>query len=517
MSGLESLSTHYDVAVIGGGVQGAAAALEATRLGWDVLLVERNDFCSATSANSLRIIHGGLRYLQSANIRRSRESAREQQRLLASAPQLVRPVDCLMGTDGSLTRGRLAMALGLWFYDNVVCLGLASRTPGRLLSAAEADRLVGMNVFGHCTGAALWRDAQVLDSERLVLAYLKSAERAGARILNYTAAIRVTPGEPNRMEMRDVFTGQARVVQAGVVIDTGSFIAPYPFWCRAVNLVLDREFPDYALGLKLSSRERKSGRLFFATPLAGRTIVGTWYFPDCADSPDRLASAELDRCLADVRELLPELDVQDDDVSRVHLGRLPVSDPSDPLSLLDKPVIRSLAPGRVIGVTSVKFTTARPTAKKAMRKSGLIGGCEPRLTTPWYGTGPPPELTERTVRDCFAEGGEAAQGEPVIRRLCRHYGAVAAEIAKTAVEMPRGFERIPECEGIRAEIDYCIDHEHCRTLADFLLRRSGMASLGMPPDAAVEYCAAVMADRFGWGAGRAAAEIDRLKACFGYG
>ncbi|HSH41433.1 MAG TPA: FAD-dependent oxidoreductase [Arenicellales bacterium] len=509
------LSGRFDLAVIGGGVHGAAAALEATRLGWKVLLVERSDFCSGTSANSLRIIHGGLRYLQSASIRRSRESAREQHRLLESAPQMVRPLDCLMGTDASLARGRAAMAIGLWFYDRIVCLGLSDRTPGRLLPAAEAGRLAGVDVFRHCTGAAQWRDARVVDSERLVLAYLLTAEREGACILNHTAVVDVSPGTPATLEIRDAFSGETRTVQADQVIDTAAFIEPHRYWSRAVNLVLDKRVSDYALGLKLGGADREAGRLFFATPLGGRTAVGTWYFPDRADSPEQLAPAELDRCLSDVRELLPDLDLRDSDVSRVHLGRLPVRDPSDPLSLLDKPVIRSLSrDGRIVGVTGVKFTTAHPTAVKALRKAGLASGREPRQTIPWYGTGLPLDTIERRVRNRLAEAGQAALSDIVARRLSRQYGSAAAAIAKLAVEIPRGCERIPECDGLRAEIDYCIDNEHCRTLSDFLVRRSGIGSLARPPAAAVEYCAGVMADRFGWDAGRVAAEIDHLTASF---
>lgn len=513
MSEPPGLNGRCDVAVIGGGVHGAAAALEATRLGWDVLLVEKNDFCSATSANSLRIIHGGLRYLQSGNIRRSRESAVEQHRLLESAPHLVRPLTCLMGTDRSLTRGRLAMSLGLWFYDSFVCLGLPGRTRGRLLSPGEAQSLVGLSAFDGCTGAAMWRDAQVIDSERLVLTYLKSAERRGARVLNYSEAVGVSGGGPSVLEVRDVFTDQTSTIRADVVIDTASFVEPHRAWTRAVNLVLNRRFPEYALGMKLSGRGREAGRLLFATPADGRTIVGTWYFPDRAESPERLSPPELRRCLSDVRELLPDLGVKDDDVARVHLGRLPARDPSDPLSLLESPVIRPLPDNdRVICVTGVKYTTAGSTARKTMRKAGLAGARAPRETSPWYGAGPPREMTERAVRSRFAESGAAADHEPVVRRLCRQYGSVAASIAETAAELPNGFDRIPQCAGIRAEIAYCIEHEHCRTLADFLMRRSGIASLGAPPDAAVRYCAAAMAERLGWDDARVRVEIDDLEA-----
>lgn len=516
MSDFRDLKAHYDVVVIGGGVHGAAVALEATRLGWHVLLVERGDFCAATSANSLRIIHGGLRYLQSADLRRSRESAREQLALLDSVPHLVKPLTCLMATDRSLSRGRLAMGLALWFYDNVVCMGLKNRPRGGVLSAAEADRLVDMNAFDRASGAALWHDAQVVDSERLVLTYLKSAECAGAHIRNYTAATDVTPGGGPTVTIRDVFTGESHAVRAGVVIDTAGFIEPHGAWTRAVNLVLDRPFPDCALGMKLAGRTGEADRLLFATPLAGRTLIGTWYFADQPERPAEPASSEVEQCFSDVRTLLPGLGADDDDVCRVHFGRLPVRDASKPLSLLEKPVIRALSDDhRLISVTGVKYTTARPTARKALRRAGLSGGREPRSTSPWYGAHTAPEAAERALRGRFAQGDGAGADEPLVGRLYRQYGSVAAAVMETARGMPDGFERIPACDGIRAEIDYCIEHEHCRTLADFVLRRSGIGSLGRPAEGTLEYCAAVMAGRLGWNAARVRSEIEAVNASYG--
>lgn len=514
MSRLEKLSGRFDVAVIGGGVHGAAAALEAVRRGCRVLLVERGDFAAATSANSLRIIHGGLRYLQSADLRRSRESAGEQRELLATAPHLVAPLPCLMATGRSLKRGRLAMRLGLWFYDHGICAGLPRRSGGRLVTTAEANRRVGMSLFDGFSGAALWHEARVTDAERLVLTYLKTAERAGAVVLNYTEAAGVAPGEPNTLEMRDLATGRSHEARADAVIDTASLLAPHRYWARAANLVLARPFPDCAVGMNLEGRAGEAGRLLFAVPLAGRLAVGTWYFEDRPDAGPGLSPAELEVCLADARRILPGLDLQQEDVARIHVGRLPVRGAADPLSLLERPVIRPVAGGRrIVTVTGVKYTTARPTARKALRQAGLGGA--PRVETrPWYGGGLPPDMVKRTVGARFADHGEDSEAAPVIERLCRQYGDVAVAIAELAAVRSGGFERIPGGDGIRAEIDYCIEHEHCRTLADFLLRRSGLGAAGTPPRATIDYCAAVMAERLGWGDDRVDDEVAATRASY---
>lgn len=513
MSSLAGLNERYDVVVVGGGVHGAAAVLEASRLGYDALLVERSDFCSSTSSNSLKIIHGGLRYLQSADVRRSRESALEQSRLLDSAPHLVRILPCVMGVERSLSRGRLAVSLGLWLYDNLVCVGLANRRGGRLLSLPEAGRLVDGNVFECCTGAALWHDAQVLDSERLVMTYLKTAERAGARVLNYVSATAAVSGGAVAVELEDAITGASGRIHGDVLIDTASFLDPHRHWNRAVNLVVNRKFPDVGLALKLNGESRDSGRMLFATPLWDKTIIGTWYFPDRPGDPPALQESELDRCLRDTRDLLPWLEVADRDVSCIHVGRLPVKDSADPLSLLERPVVRAVnRDRRMISVTGVKYTTAGPTATRALRAAGLAGKGEARGTEPWYGTGRPGESIEAAVKDHWTARSGEDPDEAVIRRLCRQYGAVAVDIATTAARLPGGFERIPGCDAIRAEIHYCIEAEYCRSLADYILRRSGIGSLGAPPDETLVYCAAAMGRCFGWSNGRIAAEIGNVKA-----
>lgn len=512
MSALADLKPRYDVVVVGGGVHGAAAALEAAELGREVLLLERDDFCSGTSANSLKIIHGGLRYLQTMDLRRSRESAREQARLLHRAPHLVEPMACLIGTEPSIARGRLAMGLGLWLYDNVVRLGLPGHPHGRLLTLEQARGMAGRNCFDGCTGAALWYDARVRDTERLVLTYLKTAERAGARLVNYVCVDRVDHDGEVTLTVRDVDTGETATVAAGAVLDTASFAAPHPHWARAVNLVLGRRLLDCAVGLRLPDG---AGRLLFATPAGDATIVGTWYFADTGPAPGGLRREEMQRCLADIRALFPGADLSEQDVAAVHLGRLPVRDSRRPLSLLEKPVVRAVAgDSRVLSVTGVKYTTAGLTARKALECAGLAGTA-PRESdgrAPWYGAAPAPGEVGRVVRERLAPRLKEPGGGAVVERLCRQYGAVAIDIAEAAMTRPDGVERIPGCDAINAEIGYCIEHEYCRTVGDFLLRRSGLGALGAPPPQAARYCAGVMARHFGWTPARVERELRDLDA-----
>ena len=101
----------YDLLVVGGGIYGACVARDAALRGLSVALVEKSDFGAATSANSLKIIHGGLRYLQHADFMRMRESVKEQQVLMRIAPHLVHPLPVLIPTYGHWLQGKEAFAL----------------------------------------------------------------------------------------------------------------------------------------------------------------------------------------------------------------------------------------------------------------------------------------------------------------------------------------------------------------------------------------------------------------------
>ena len=122
-------SGTHDLIVVGGGLHGACIAWDAALRGLRVALVERDDFGAATSANSLRIVHGGLRYLARGDLRRMRESIRERSALLRIAPTLVQPLPVLVPTTGHGTHGRLALAAALRLNDLCSLIATAASTP----------------------------------------------------------------------------------------------------------------------------------------------------------------------------------------------------------------------------------------------------------------------------------------------------------------------------------------------------------------------------------------------------
>jgi glycerol-3-phosphate dehydrogenase len=193
-----------------------------------VAVVERDDFGGATSANSLRIAHGGLRYMARGEIARMRESIRERAVLLRLAPGLVVPFPVLVPTQGWTAQSRLAMRLALAMNDLTSAganrgLDRDHRIPsGRVLSRSEAVRLFPPLAARALTGAALWHDARIRGAERLTLSFVRSAAERGAAAANYAQVERflTESGAVQGVEAEDRTTGAILRIRARAVAIT---------------------------------------------------------------------------------------------------------------------------------------------------------------------------------------------------------------------------------------------------------------------------------------------------------
>ena len=163
----------FDVLVVGGGIYGLTIAYDAAQRGLSVALVERDDFGSGASFNHLRTIHGGLRYLQSIDVGRARESVRERRTVARIAPQAVRPLPFAVPLYRSLTRGKMVMRAG-FALDRIVSAGRNRGVPashrlpgGRVVGRSSAiQRFPGLRRRG-LTGAAIFHDYVTTEPDRL--------------------------------------------------------------------------------------------------------------------------------------------------------------------------------------------------------------------------------------------------------------------------------------------------------------------------------------------------------------
>jgi glycerol-3-phosphate dehydrogenase len=252
-------STRHDLLVIGGGILGACLAWDAALRGLKVALVERGQLGGATSANSLRIIHGGLRYLVRGDLRRMRESIRERSALLRIAPGLVQPFPVAIPADTPGYPNRVGLRLGLALNDLLSAGRNRHLVPsrhlpaGRTLSPGELTALCpGLGPLARA-GGALWFDALMSRPEQLTRAFVRSATEHGGLLAENACAERFTSsgGRVLSVAIRDCQSGGFQEVAAGQVILaagpwTGELLA------RAVGpAVASWEMARHALGLNL--------------------------------------------------------------------------------------------------------------------------------------------------------------------------------------------------------------------------------------------------------------------------
>ena len=515
---LDSLAaTELDLLVIGAGIHGAFAAWDAARRGWRVGLVDRGDFGGATSANSLKIVHGGFRYLQHGDVARLRESSAARAALLELAPHLVEPLPCVMPTYGSTTRGPLALGAALAAYE-VLSLGARGRSAearriprGRLLDVEEFARHAGPLALPGARGGAVWYDALLQSPDRLLIAVVRSAARDGADVANYvhaTRLLRVVDGARERVvgaRLRDE-QGREVDVRARLTLVAASegaralavTAAALPPFARACNVVLNREPPAAAVAIPVDGARR----LLFAVPWRGRLMLGTSQHDEAVTNAGERAVYEL---LGAVNRALPALELRDDEVALVHEGLLPGT--AD--RLLDRPVLidheaREGVPG-MLTMIGVKWTTAQRTAARAVTL------CAQRLRAD---RGPAPaRLVGAPANGAGGRGPDAPGG--IEAHLWTLYGTECREVTTIAGESPQlAAPLAPGEQTIGAEIAWTARTEMVRHLADVVLRRTGLGSGGHPGATALAAAARLAAQALGWDAARTSTELALVERVY---
>ena len=517
----------YDVLVIGGGVHGLAIAYEAASRGLTTALVEASDFGSGASFNHQKTVHGGLRSLQSGRIDRAREAVRERRALARIAPWLLRPLPFLVGTYRSLTRNRLALRAA-FRLDAVIG---RNRNDGvepelhlpvaRLVSKAATLKLFPGIRKERLTGGAQWYDYQIVESDRLTVAFATAADRAGADLANYVEAMApIREGAAVAgMRVRDLLTGAEVDVRARATVNAagagaGTVMRMFGVdrvvpLMKAMNLVTSKRASDMAL-----AAPGTDGRMLTLVPWRGRALVGTSHSEHFVQpSASGVTSAEVDAFVASANHAFPALGLTRADVTLVHRGLVPAMKGAD-----GRPELRSSSeihdhakegvPG-AFSVIGVKYTSARGVAQRAVTSIAhrLHKRVAPSRTAlavlPGAGIADHEALAIETTR---AVGLDVPL--PLIRHLIGRYAEAGAEIIKLMAE--RAEWRAPLGEStaaIGAEVIYAIRHEMAVHLTDIVIRRTALGAAGHPGAEILHAGAWLAAAELGWDTSRRAQEV----------
>jgi glycerol-3-phosphate dehydrogenase len=438
---------RWDLLIIGGGIYGVTLALEAAHEGLRPLLVERDDFGQHTSWNSLRIVHGGFRYLQTLDLPRFQESVTERRWFLKNFPEHVRPLACLLPLYGRGLRRPPILAVALRLNDTLTMrrndgVQTDRHLPaGRVLTAEETESIFPLVRRAGLRGGAQWWDAGMEDSQRLLIEVLRWAVAQGACALNYVEAreLRLEGGRVTGIEARDAVSGATLSLRADTVVNCAG-----P-WCRelaqrfdrndpalfrpslAFNVLLDREPPATTHAVAVEP-PRRGARTYFLHPWKGRLLAGTFHAPRPGGFDQGAPEAELiHRLLADLSAAMPEArPLAESEVRRVLWGLLPAAaDGVDDLAVRERIVdhARRGGPRGLYSVSGVKFTTARRVAEKTLAR---IRGGRPRSRSPFPPRGEPPAGTSwEEMRELLASDPAAARD--IARRIAREEAVVRVE------------------------------------------------------------------------------------------
>jgi glycerol-3-phosphate dehydrogenase len=514
---------RFDIVVVGGGVTGAGAALDAATRGLRVALVEATDYAAGASSKSSKLIHGGLRYLEMLDFALVREALTERGLLLTTlAPHLVKPVPFLW----PLTRRgweRPYVGVGLLLYDTMG--GRRAVPRARHLSRTGALRLAPALRPDALVGGVQFYDAQEDDARVVaVLASTAAAHSAAMATCMRMDDLITDAGRVAGILASDLLTGSGLEIRARhVVLATGAWtgerggsgggLTVRP--SKGVHIVVPRD--RIAMNTGLLTRTEKS--VLFVIPWGGHWLIGDtdteWPF-----APDHPAAsrADIDYLLAKVNHMLRE-PLTANDIEGVFAGLRPLvaaGAGADTSKLSREHAVRSPSPGLSV-IAGGKYTTYRVMARDLIDvavRDLAAGTGEPGVPVPASRTHEVPLAGADGYHRLWAAREQIATSARLtvtqVERLLGRYGSDLTELLDLMAKTPRLKEPLPGSGPyLGAEIAYACSHEGAVHLDDVLARRTRIRIEIRDRGAEVApHAAALMAAELGWDAARTAAEVS---------
>ncbi|GGV25143.1 glycerol-3-phosphate dehydrogenase/oxidase [Streptomyces spectabilis] len=489
----------YDLLVIGGGILGISTAWHAAQSGLRVALVDAGDFAGATSSASSKLLHGGLRYLQTGAVKLVAENHFERRAVSRQvAPHLANPLTFYLPVYKGGPHGAAKLGAGVFAYSALSAFGDGV---GHLLSPAKAAQDVPELRTDNLKAVAVYGDDQMNDA-RMALMTVRAAVEAGAVVLNHAevTGLRFSNGRVTGADLKDRQSGDEFGVSARLVLNaTGPWVdhlrkmedpnaAPSIRLSKGAHLVLKRTAPwKAALATPIDKY-----RITFALPWEDMLLLGTTDEEYEGDPRDVSVTEQ------DTAQILDEaaFSIRDQQLSRdlitysfAGLRVLP-GGPGD-TSKAKRETVVTEGRGGMLSIAGGKWTTFRHIGRTIMKKLESLPGhplgddYEPISTLPKKlplpGIANPRAVAHRLLVDGPAPGPRMAPD--TARHLATHYGSLSFDIARLANENPELAERVhPDAPEIWAQVVYARDNEWAETADDVLRRRTTLTIRGLATD-----------------------------------
>lgn len=544
---MQKIRPHYPVLIIGAGINGCGLFRDLCLQGVDCLLIDRGDICEGASAAPSRLIHGGIKYLETGEFRLVRESAMERNRLLRNAPHVVKPIQTVLpvaslfggivqsalrfaGVKAKLRdRGAIITEIGLRIYD--VYNRRVQVLPDHQFWGSFALRSEYPGFARHVKAAGVYYEGRITHAERLGMELVMDGLAASPNSALRTYCSPSRGEEPGRILLTDAITGERRAVTADVVVNAGGA------WIDKINaslginsqhiggskgshlLVRNAELLD-ALAGRMIYFGTADGRVNLIYPFFGNVLIGATDIPVTDPDEAHCSARETDYLLSVVSEIFPTISITHEQVLLSYCGvrPLPRSEGKDiGVVSRDHAIARDKLPGTETPVLSLiggKWTTFRAFAAQAATDV-LSLLAKPRTTMTedlaiGGGRGYP---ADEAAADAMAVDIAARCRLPLARarQLLDRYGTTASAVAATiSATSDKPLSGIPGYSA--GEIIHICRTESVRRLSDVLLRRTAIAMEGLLTAAAVEEAADIVAAALDWTPARRKAEVDLMRA-----
>jgi len=514
----------WDVVIVGGGIVGVGALLDAVSRGMRAALIEQDDIAAGTSSRSSRLIHGGLRYLEQFHVGLVRQALAERSRLLELAPHLVRIEPLLFPIYGIPFASKAFYDAGLTLYD-ILGARHDGGWHGRLSKAATLDLAPTLRREG-LHGGLLYHDG-VEDDARYALAVARTAIAGGAIAVTRVRATGLradTSGAIEALSAEDLASGATFEIPTRAIVDaTGVWAAEpdHPFRGGALRILPSRGahlvVPRGRIPNKTGLTIRVPGKIVFLVPWPDYWLVGTTDAP--FEGPAARPSAagwEIDRLLDTVNATM-DVDLTRGDVVGTFAGLRPLIAPSDGSTVKASREHRvTVEPSGVVRIGGGKYTTYRVMARdvidtvlgREMARARPSDTAERHLV----GAADADALT-RIAAELATIASIREIGPQTATRLVARHGTEAPAVVALGAELDLLRPLVPGRAFLEAEVAWAARHELALSLDDVLARRTRLAQeLPDRGEAIAPRVARILADDLDWGEARQALEIDMYLA-----